>query len=55
MGIYTDGERRKKTETVSKVSFINRLEVAVPNAPAEVPSIETPAEKRRTECYAYQI
>lgn len=55
MGIYTDGERRKKIETVSKVSLINRLEVAVPSAPAKVPSIETPAEKRRIECYAYQI
>ena len=55
MGIYTDDERRKKTETVSKISNINRLEVTVPCAPAEVPSIETLAEKRRTECYAYQI
>lgn len=55
MGICTDGERRKKIETVSKASFINRLEVTVTSAPAEVPSIETPAEKRRIECYAYQI
>ena len=45
----------EKAETVSKTSNINRLEVTVPCAPAKVPSIETPAEKRRTECYAYQI
>lgn len=46
MGIYTDGEWRKNRDGIE--SQLNKqIEVAVPSAPAEVPSIETPAEKRR--------
>lgn len=46
---------REKNRDGIESQFHKQIEVTVPSAPAEVPSIETPAEKRRTECYAYQI